>query len=413
MGTLPATERLYYGDSYLRVFTATVVAHGELGGRPAVALDRSAFYPEGGGQPADLGALNGLAVTDAQVEGGVVWHGLGRAEDLAGLPVGAAVEGDIDWPRRLDHMQQHCGQHILTAAFIATCGLATSSFHLGDGAVTIDLDAPGLTEDQARAAEDLANAVIWEDRPVAARFVSPEELVALPLRKPPSVIGDVRVVSITGFDHSACGGTHPRSTGWVGMIQVLRWGRQRGGVRVEFACGGRALALFRRLSAATGGAAAALSVGADELPAAVERLQAALRSAQKELEQAQAALDLADAEARYAAAEACGAARLARACLPGLGAERLRRVAQAIAGRPGGVAILAAPGERAQVVVACAADSGRDAQHILRAGLPLLDGRGGGGPTLAQGGGPRAEQLDAALDIMVQAARAWPFAPGP
>jgi alanyl-tRNA synthetase len=174
---------------------------------------------------------------------------------------------------------------------------------------------------------------------------------------------------------------------------------------VEFACGVRALAAFRRLSAAAAGAAALLSVGVDELPAAAERLQAALRAAQKELEQAEVALDIADAAARYAEAEACGAGRMVCAILPGLGVERLRRIAQAIAGHPGGVAILGALGERAQVTVACAPDSGRDAQQILRVGLPLLEGRGGGGPTLAQGGGPRFAQLDAALAAMSAAAR--------
>jgi alanyl-tRNA synthetase len=396
---------LYYADSYLREFVATVVAHGALGGRVAVALDRSAFYPEGGGQPADLGALNGVAVADVQVDDDVVWHVLVQAEDLAALPVGASVSGMMDWERRLDHMQQHCGQHMLTAAFVAACGLMTTSFHLSEDVVTIDLDVSELTTAQARAAEDLANAVIWEDRPVVARFVGPEELATLPLRKPPSVSANVRVVSIADLDYSACGGTHPRSTGGVGAIQVLRWGRQRGGVRVEFVCGGRALAAFRRLGAAAGGAAALLSVGADELPAAVERLQGTLRATQKELEQAQVALDAADAAARYAAADIYGSARIVCTSLPGLGVERLRRIAQAIAGRPGGVAILGAAGERAQVTVACAPDSGRDAQQILRAGLHLLDGRGGGGPTLAQGGGPRSAQLDAALEAMAAVAR--------
>jgi alanyl-tRNA synthetase len=399
------TDRLYYGDSYLRAFAATVVAHGALGERAALALDRSAFYPEGGGQPADSGMLNGLAVVDVQADDGVVWHGLERGEDLALLPVGAPVEGQIDWPRRLDHMQQHCGQHLLTAAFVAACGLATASFHLGAEVATIDLDVPDLSAEQVRAAEDLANLVVWEDRPLMARFVTPEELATLPLRKPPTLDGAVRVVSIADFDHSACGGTHPRSTGAVGVIRLLRWGRQRGGVRVEFACGGRALEAFRRASAAVGGASAALSVGADELPTAVERLQAALRAAQKELAQAQSALDLTDAAARYAKGEVCGAARVVRASLPGLDLDRLRRVAQTIAGMPGGVAILGAPGERAQLVVACSPDSGRDARAILQAGLALLGGRGGGGPTLAQGGGPQSEALEAALEAMVDAAR--------
>lgn len=405
------TERLYYGDSYLREFMATVVDHGEAGGRPALALDRSAFYPEGGGQPADRGTLNGLAVADVQAEGGRVWHVLARAADLAALPVGASAVGAIDWARRLDHMQQHCGQHMLTAAFVAACGIATTSFHLGADVATIDLDVPELGADRARAAEDLANAMIWEDRPVTARFVTPEELATLPLRKPPSVSSNVRVVTIADFDYSACGGTHPRSTGGVGAIRVLRWSRQRGGVRVEFACGGRALAAFRRLSAAAGDAAACLSVGLDELPAAVDRQQAALRLAQKELEQAQVALDAAEGAARYDAAEACGPARIVRARLAGLSVERLRRIAQAIAGRPGGVAILGAPGERAQLVVACAADSGCDARKILAAGLAPLGGRGGGGPTLAQGGGPQVAALEAALEAMCVAAQAMALTP--
>ncbi|NTU83085.1 MAG: alanyl-tRNA editing protein, partial [Chloroflexales bacterium] len=190
------TDRLYYGDAYVRDFEATVVAHGRVGRLAAVALDRSAFYPEGGGQPADTGALNGLAVVDVQAEGETVWHALARPEDLADLPVGAQARGVIEWARRFDHMQQHCGQHLLTAAFIATSGLPTVSFHLSAASVTIDLDTPALTAAQARAAEELANAVVWEDRPIAARFVGAEELARLPLRKAPAVAGPVRVVSV-------------------------------------------------------------------------------------------------------------------------------------------------------------------------------------------------------------------------
>jgi alanyl-tRNA synthetase len=400
-----ATERLSYADSYLTEFEATVVAHGAHGGRAAVALDRSAFYPEGGGQPADRGALNGCAVADVQAEGDVVWHVLAEAGGLAALPVGAAVRGAIDWARRLDHMQQHCGQHLLTAALIATGGPQTVSFHLSESSVTIDLDAPELAEEQLRAAEALANQVVWEDRPILARFVPPEELARIALRKPPAVRGPVRVVSVEGFDHSACGGTHPRTTGGVGLIAALGWTRQRGGVRLEFACGGRALRELRRLRAAAGGAAAALSVGLDELPAAAERVVAAQKAAAKELAQAQQALDAAEALRLYAAGEVAGAARLVRANLGGLGAERLRALAQVIAAQPGGVALLGAGGERAQLIAAAASDSGRDARALLQAGLALLGGRGGGSALLAQGGGPDDSRLDAALDAMLLAAR--------
>jgi alanyl-tRNA synthetase len=399
-----ATDRLYYADSYQTAFEATVTAHGEVGGRAAVALDRSAFYPEGGGQPADRGALNGALVVDVQAEEELVWHILARPEDLAALQVGASVQGKVDWARRQDHMQQHCGQHILTAAFIATGGPATASFHMSDASVTIDLETPELTAEQARAAEELANRVVWEDRPVVARFVGTDELATIPLRKPPTVQGPVRVVSIEEFDHSACGGTHPRSTGGVGAIALLGWSRQRGGTRVEFACGGRALRELRRLAAAAGGAAAALSVGVDELPAAAERAVAAQKAAAKELATARAALDEAEAAHLYAAAEAVGSGRLARAALGGLSAERLRSIAQQIAARPGGVALLGSAGERTQLAVACAPDSGRDARTLLQAGLAVLGGRGGGSAQLAQGGGPGGD-LQAALDAMLVAAR--------
>lgn len=404
------TIRLYYDDSYLGRFDATVTAHGAVGGRAAVALDRSAFYPEGGGQPADRGALNGLAVADVQLEGETVWHVLADADDLGRLAVGGPVAGVIDWARRFDHMQQHCGQHLLTAAFLATGEIATVAFHLGDAGVTIDLAASELSEAQVRAAEDLANTVVWEDRPISARVVTPGELATLPLRKPPSVTTNVRVVSVPDFDYSACGGTHPRSTGGVGMIAVRRWGRQKGGVRVEFACGGRALRELRRLGDRAGGAAGLLSVGVDELPEAVARLQSAQRAAQKALEQAQAELDRAEALRQYAAAPHSGAARVVRVTLDGATPERLRALAQAVAAQPGGVALIGGAAEgRAHLAVACAGASGHDARALLQVGLALLGGRGGGTPTLAQGGGPQAARLHDALEAMAAAV----FAPAP
>lgn len=400
-----STDSLYFEDAYLTAFEATVVAHGSVGGRAAVALDRSAFYPEGGGQPADTGMLGGCPVADVQSEGELVWHVLARPEDLTSMPVGAAVAGRVEWARRFDHMQQHCGQHLLTAAFIAAAGLHTVAFHLGAAGVTIDLATPELSAAQARAAEELANTIVWEDRLIDARFVSDAELARLPLRKAPTVAGPVRVVSVPDFDYSACGGTHPRATGAIGLIAVLRWSRQRGGTRVSFACGGRALAELRRLGVAAGGAAAALSVGVDELPAAAERTVAAQKMAARELELARAALDEAEAMRRYAAGEQDGPARLVCAQLPEGEADRMRALAQQIAAQPGGVAMLGSGGARAQLVVACAPDSGRDAAALLRVGLAPLAGRGGGSAGLAQGGGPDAMGLAAALAAMLAAAR--------
>jgi alanyl-tRNA synthetase len=391
------TERLYYTDSYLTRFAATVVAHGSIGNQPAVALDRSAFYPEGGGQPADHGTLNGLTITDVQVDGaGVVWHVLADPAQPAQLPVGAIVEGSIDWARRFDHMQQHCGQHILTAAFIEVAGLATTAFHLSPGSVTIDLEAVELNTEQAQAAEMRANQIIWANAPVTARFVAPEELATIRLRKPPSVSGAVRVVSVGDFDHSACGGTHPHATGELGPIVILGWNRQRGGVRVSFACGRRALARLQAIRAAATQAAGALSVGVDELPDAVERLRTTNSALNREVEQ------LRDEQLHHLGADLArnAANGVVQATLPGETPERLRRLAHLALAAGARVVLLGTANARAHLVTACAPGSGHDAAAILRAGLPAVEGRGGGNAEMAQGGGPNSAGLAAALAAM-------------
>lgn len=386
------TERLYYADSYLRRFTARVTDRAVWDGRPAVTLDRSAMYPEGGGQPADRGTLNDVAVLDVQVRDSEVWHVLDRALESD------SVEGVIDWERRFDHMQQHHGQHLLSAAFVQACGLATVSFHLGSEASTIDLDTPALTLEQVTAAEKLANAVIWEDRPVDARFVDAEELARLPLRKAPTVSGPVRIVSVPDFDYSPCGGTHPRSTGGVGLIAVRQWSRQKNGVRVEFVCGRRALEDYRRVNGLGRRLAASLSVGLDQLEHTVDRMRQAESDARRSLEEAQSVLLDHEAQTLLASAAVLGAARVVRASLADRGAADLRSLAQRIAEQPGGVALLGLHGSKAQLVFARAEGLPLDAGALLRAALPHVGGKGGGGAALAQGGGPDAAGLEAALD---------------
>ncbi|MCU0494960.1 MAG: DHHA1 domain-containing protein [Chloroflexaceae bacterium] len=395
------TQRLYFTDSYQRRFQGRVVEQGQWQGQPAVALDQSAFYPEGGGQPADHGMLGGVPVVDVQLREGLVWHVLGQPAELPD-----EVEGEIDWARRFDHMQQHLGQHLLTAAFVATANLATVSFHMGAQRVTIDLDTPTLTAEQVHAAETLANEIIWEDRPVSARFVSAEELATLPLRKPPTVDGPVRVVSVPGFDYSACGGTHPRSTGGVGLVAVTGWTRQKGGTRVEFVCGGRALHEQRRLSGITTAAAGLLSVGSDELVAALQRLQAANAAMYQQLERLQAQLLAAEVERFYTSASAIGTARVVCHLLEAENMATVRNLAQQIAERPSGLAILGlADGERGQLVIACHPDTGLDARVLLQMGLATVQGRGGGSATLAQGGGFPIGALPSVLETMLALVR--------
>ncbi|ACL26406.1 alanyl-tRNA editing protein [Chloroflexus aggregans] len=402
------TNRLYYDDSYLTQFTARVVAVGEYRGRPALALDRSAFYPEGGGQPADHGWLTDAdsrqrwAVQDVQSDNGVVWHIMSDDEPLP--TAGNSVIGQIDWTRRFDHMQQHCGQHILTAAFIATCNAPTVSFHLSERSVTIDLAISTLNDEQAQAAKAWANTAIWQNLPIQARFVTPTELAHIPLRKPPTVNEQVRVVSIGDIDHSACGGTHPARSGEVGAIAILGWSRQRGMIRVEFVCGGRVIAALHERDRAARGAAAVLSVGWTELPQAIARLQETQQALQRELTQTQRELDALRATQWYTQTPPVDGRRIVTVTLPTASIERLRSIAGFIAELPGGIAIVAGGTERVQIVVACAADTGADAREILAAGMSVLGGRGGGQMHLAQGGGGQPAALSAALAAMVERA---------
>jgi len=392
------TERLYYADSYLTHFSARVVARADRRGKPAVALDQSAFYPEGGGQPTDTGTLDGVAVLDVQVEDDIVWHTL--AQSLAA----EIVHGQIDWSRRFDHMQQHHGQHLLSAAFERLYELKTVSFHLGAASATIDLGASALTVDQIVAAEDLTNQVIWEDRPVLARFVSAEELAQLPLRKPPQVNGPLRVVSVPEFDHSACGGTHPRSTGGVGLAHIRRWERRADVVRVEFLCGDRAVRDLRWKNAALARIAGALSVGAEEAESAVARVRDAEERARKRLEDLGEQLIGFEAQDLIAHAELIGSVRVVRRAYADRGLEEVRALARTISAG-GCVALLGLRAEKTQLIFARAAGLAIDCGKLLRETLAPFGGRGGGQPTLAQGGLPDPARLEEALDAAIKLLR--------
>ena len=248
---------------YLREFDAQVVARRQTGGKPAVALDRTAFYPTGGGQPNDTGVLidstgRSCVVVDVSTDDDLVWHTLN--ED----PGGDRVAGAVDWDRRFDHMQQHTGQHILSQAFVVTADAETVAFHLGDKASTIDrrtgssdLDAAALAR-----AEAAANEIVDRALPVSASFVTPEELATLPLRKPPKVTENIRIVQVQGFDWSACGGTHVANTSQVELIKIVGTERRGAELRVTFLCGRRARADYARLKTLANGLVARFTTSA-------------------------------------------------------------------------------------------------------------------------------------------------------
>jgi alanyl-tRNA synthetase len=394
------TERLYYTDSYLTDFEATVAESGQIDGRPYVVLDRSAFYPTSGGQPHDTGMLYGRAVVDVidRDKDGAVLHVLDRPlDEEPGLQPRA--HGHIDWSRRLDHMQHHTGQHVLSAAFVRTAKLPTVSFHLGSEVCTIDL-AGSAGSDEVRSAEDAANVVVWENRPVAVRFVSEAEAAQLPLRKAPVRGGTLRIVEVADFDLSACGGTHVPRTGVIGAIAVQSWEKYKGGTRVSFVCGGRVIGRFRGYRDTVADVVRQLSIQPEELPAAVSRLQGDTRELRQQVKALGEALAGHEADALVRGAEPVGQALVVCRVIEGRDAAGLKSLAQAVAAKSRHIAVLISGAEPVQVVIARAGDAPGDAASLLRALIVKFGGRGGGKPEAAQGGGLQgtpAEVRDEAL----------------
>jgi alanyl-tRNA synthetase len=399
------TERLYYTDPYLTEFEARVVGTCDVAGGTGVVLDRTAFYPTSGGQPFDTGTIAGVPVIDVvDRDDGAIVHVVEGEAELSGLGAGdsglARVAGSIDWARRFDHMQQHTGQHVLSAAIDRACGVRTESFHLGADAATIDL-ARELTSAEITASEDAANDVVWANRPVTIKFVDASDAATLNLRKESIRTGTLRIVDVDGFDVSACGGTHVLRTGAIGVIAISGWERFRGGTRLEFKCGGRALQAHRTLRDTVRDSTGLLSIAPGELPQAIERLQADGKELRRRLKDADAGLAAFEAEALAALAEESGGLRLVVEALAGRDAGALKLMAQTIVARPGHVAVLLSQDPPLSIVVARAADVPVDASQLLKALTGRFGGKGGGRPEMAQGGG-----LDAPAGTVVTAARA-------
>jgi alanyl-tRNA synthetase len=378
------TERLYYTDPYLREFEAVVSRVERAGDRAIVLLDRTAFYPTSGGQPFDVGWLGPARVVEVvDREDGGVAH---VVEDAADLAAGSRVRGVIDWPRRFDHMQQHTGQHVLSAAFDHLHHARTVSFHLGAQAATIDLDRE-LPPAAIAAAVAEANRVVWEDRGVEIRFATAEEASRLPLRKEPVRDGTLRLIDVTGFDLSACGGTHVRRTGAIGIIAASSWERFKGGQRIGFVCGGRALAAFSELRDIVADGVRLMSVGPTEIPEAIGRLQAEGKELRRSLKALQERVAVHEADALARDADVADDVRTVVKSMDGWDANGLKLLAAAIAARDGHRAVLVSSTAPCLVVAARARDVRGDASAVVRALIARFGGKGGGKPELAQGGG--------------------------
>jgi alanyl-tRNA synthetase len=293
------SQRLYYDDSYTTRFSARAVRSGEHRGRRAVELDATYFYPESGGQLADRGTLGSARVIDVQAdEDGVVWHVLEATAEAS-----EALSAEVDWARRFDSMQQHTGQHILSAAFERIAGAATVSSHLGEERSAIEVPLADVTWERVRAIEAAANRVVWEDRTIERHWIGEEDLPRFALRKPPPAEragsgGRIRIVEIPDWDVSACGGTHTRRTGEVGAIKVVRWEKVRGNLRFEFLCGARALDDHAWRTEALVEGARRRTLKDRELLAHLERAAAERDELRRRLDELSERLLLADARAR-------------------------------------------------------------------------------------------------------------------
>ncbi|WP_071459243.1 alanyl-tRNA editing protein [Bacillus massilinigeriensis] len=373
-------HKLYYKDPYITSFWTEVIDTGkDNSGRDFAVLKETAFYPTGGGQPFDTGIIDGVQVIEIEEVDGEIRHYLERPVEKK------KVHGQVDWERRFDHMQQHSGQHILSAAFEDLFDMETVGFHLGKEFVTIDLDTPELEEKVAQEAEKVANKIVAENRPIIVKWVDAEEAREYPLRKELSVEENIRLVMIPDFDYGGCGGTHPKSTGETGPIKILGWERQRKKIRLEFVCGQRVLKQLQAKQTIIRELSGILNAPEGKLPEAAEKLVQNGKSLDKEVGEAREALIRMEAEKLVTDEPAnfyCKA-------FEGRSLQELQKLAKfAISFNQKAVFLLVSnDGERLQVVCGRGENAEGNMKDTLTNALSLIEGKGGGNEAFAQGSG--------------------------
>ena len=410
------TDRLYYHDSFLYDFDAEVREVLD-SPRLALILDRTAFYPTSGGQVHDTGSITSDAnakfrVTEvADTEDGRVVHYVEAVSDNqkndtnpGDLKPGTRVRGLIDAARRRDHMQQHSGQHVLSAAFLRLDNMPTVSFHMADDYCSIDLDTPTLTKEQIESAERLANEIILENRGVDIRFVTREEAGNLGLRKlPPTERDELRIIDIRDFDLSACGGTHVAQTGQIASILLRKTEKVRQGWRVEFVAGQRAVATARRDFSTLTETAALFSAHIYDVPQQARKSLDEMRTLRKQREQSQEELAAAQAAALLAETAEVSGRKLVVRTLADRDLNFVKLLAQKLTRlSPHAVALLATTSPQPSLVFAQSAGLPFDMGALLKETMTKLGGRGGGSKDLAQGGVPNADGIDSALKALAE-----------
>ncbi len=383
------TKKLYFEDAYLKEFDAQVEERFVREGRPAIVLDQTGFYPESGGQPADRGTLGGAGVLHVFEDGERVVHLLDR--ELSGSD---DVRGVLDWDRRFDHMQQHSGQHVLSQCFVEVRDGETQSFHLGDQVSTLEIGIGEISDADLEKVESRANKVVFEDREIRTYFVPPESLGSVPLRRPPKKEGTIRVVEVSGFDFSACGGTHCRRTGEIGLIKIIRWDKIRNNLRFEFLCGWRARQDYRDKNRILLEISQKFSVHERDAPTAVEKTIQEARQSRKRLRRLQEAL------AGFEASETIEreAGWLVKRVWTEKTAEEVKLLALHIVRLAERAVLFAVRGaERDHFIFACSEKMPLNLRELVPVVMERVKGKGGGGSTLVEIVAEKGPELEGIL----------------
>ena len=397
------TKRLYYQDSYLKEFKAKVLKKIKIDNQPAVVLDETAFYPTSGGQPYDKGLIQNIPVVEVLEEGDEIIHIL--KEELK-EKINYEVVGKIDWKRRFDHMQQHLGQHILSGALMEIYAAETVSFHLGEKVCTLDIAKEKITEEEVKKAEECANEIIFNNRPVKCYFVEgEEELKRLNLRKMPDRKGRIRIIEVEDFDLSACGGTHCRATGEVGMIKITKWEKRGEKIRLEFICGWRVWEDYFWKNELIKNISNKLTIKDSELGEAIDRMLEEQKEIRKELKEFKEKLQ--DYEARNLINESSpidDGIKAINKVFEEKNFQEVMGLVQKIINLDDNVVVLAGikskgEGGGAKILFACSRVLNYDMNRLIKEAGKFIEGRGGGTPNFAQAGGKRAEGIGDALNF--------------
>jgi alanyl-tRNA synthetase len=394
------TEKLYYQDPYIQSFSNKILkSEQDERGRFYVVLEKTAFYPTGGGQPHDTGTINHVRVYDVEEVEEEIRHYVDSP-----LIVKECF-GEINWERRFDHMQQHAGQHILSAAFEEVFGYKTISFHLGYDTCTIDLEVPTLAEEEAQRAEERANSIVLENRPIETRWVTEDEVQQYPLRKALSVTGDIRLVIIPEFDYNGCGGTHPKATGQVSSIKILHWEKQKKNIRLHFVCGNRVLKQLHEKHRVIQSLNATLNAPQDDLEAAAKRVLEQQKNLEKTIDEYKKELLQFENDKLLLQAIKNNHYSLIKKIYSGRSMAELQQLARSITVDTERMIVFLVNenNNKLQLVCGRSKDININMREFIKDILSEINGKGGGTETLAQGGGERLLSTDALVEKMEEA----------